>query len=95
MSDVKGLIFDINENEIMSHIEDGTLSQFLKSWRNTQLIKLAKEPQVQPIVRTPEEVAEILNKIDCSDCDKYSSHCHFNEITCKKHWIEWLTKKEV
>ena len=32
MSDVKGLIFDINENEIMSHIEDGTLSQFLESW---------------------------------------------------------------
>ena len=48
MSDAKGLIFDINENEIMSHIEDGTLSQFLKSWRNTQLIKLAKEPQEEP-----------------------------------------------
>ena len=48
MSDVKGLIFDINENEIMSHIEDGTLSQFLKSWRNAQSIKLAKEQQEEP-----------------------------------------------
>ena len=124
MSDAKGLIFDINENEIMSHIEDGTLSQFLKSWRNAQSIKLAKEqqeepniplecvdgscpialseeyeecgmdavhscaecpyqPQVQPIVRNVEEVAEELETI-------YDGGTHD-----KQYWIDWLTGKEV
>ena len=53
------------------------------------------QPQVQPIVRTPEEVTEMLNKISCTECDKNSSHCHFSEKDCKNYWFEWLTKKEV
>ena len=28
-----GLIYDINENEIMSHVEDGTLKQWITTWR--------------------------------------------------------------
>ena len=53
------------------------------------------QPQVQPIVRTPEEVAEMLNKISCTDCDRHFSHCRFNKSECKNYWYEWLTKKEV
>jgi hypothetical protein len=53
------------------------------------------QPQVQPIVRTPEEVTEMLNKISCTECDRNSSHCHFSETECKNYWYEWLTKKEV
>ena len=53
------------------------------------------QPQVQPIVRTPEEVAEMLNKISCTDCDRHFSHCRFNKSECKNYWFEWLTKKEV
>lgn len=56
---------------------------------------LNNQPQVQPIVRTPEEVTEMLNKISCPECDKNSSHCHFSETECKNYWYEWLTKKEV
>lgn len=53
------------------------------------------QPRVQPIVRTPDEVVEMLNKISCSKCEKNSSHCHFSEKDCKNYWFEWLTKKEV
>lgn len=53
------------------------------------------QPQIQPIVRTPEEVVEMLNRINCLECDKNFSHCHFSEKDCKNYWFEWLTKKEV
>ena len=53
------------------------------------------QQQVQPIVRSAEEVVEMLNKISCSECEKNSSHCHFSEKDCKNYWFEWLTKKEV
>lgn len=53
------------------------------------------QPQVHPIVRTTEEVVEMLNKISCTDCDRHFSHCHFDEANCKSYWIDWLTKKEV
>ena len=41
-----GLIYDINENEIMSHVEDGTLRQGITAWRrcvfeNTDKITLS------------------------------------------------------
>jgi hypothetical protein len=53
------------------------------------------QPQVQLIVRTPEEVVEMLNKISCNECDKNSSHCHFSEKDCKNYWFDWLTGKQV
>ena len=59
------------------------------------IAEINSQPQVQPIVRTTEEVVEMLNKISCTDCDKNSSHCHFSETECKNYWYEWLTKKEV
>ena len=68
----------------------------LKKTRDRYLYEeLNNQPQVQPIVRTPEEVTEMLNKISCPDCNKNSSHCHFSESDCKNYWYEWLTKKEV
>ena len=53
------------------------------------------QPQVQPIVRTAEEIVEMLNRISCPDCDKNNSHCHFSESESKNYWHDWLTKKEV
>ena len=52
-----GLIYDINENEIMSHIEDGTLNQWITTWRrcvfeNTDKITLSpiKEDNTMTII---------------------------------------------
>ena len=73
---------DVKKNYLQVRIDD------IKNIINNQT-------QVQPIVRTPEEVVEMLNKISCTDCDKNSSHCHFSETECKNYWYEWLTKKEV
>lgn len=53
------------------------------------------QQQVQPIVRTAEEIVEMLNRISCPECDRNSSHCHFSETDCKNYWFEWLTKSEV
>ena len=51
------------------------------------------QPQVQPIVRSIDEIADAAN-MSCPP--RYCEHdCGSPEYECKQCWIEWLTKKEV
>jgi hypothetical protein len=84
------------------YIENGKIHPYTGNYGETDydesvdLIEcINNQPQVQPIVKTPEEVVEMLNKISCTDCDRHFSHCNFDEANCKSYWIDWLTKKEV
>lgn len=55
------------------------------------------QPQVQPIVRSTEEIAEILkNSMDCAECRViHDMVAECDDGDCMKKWINWLTKKEV
>lgn len=83
--------FDINAPK--SH--EKTIREMASKQYESVLKCINNQPQVQSIVRTPEEVVEMLNRISCPECDRNSSHCHFSETDCKNYWHEWLTKKEV
>lgn len=49
------------------------------------------------IARTPEEIVNKMNlhRLYCEDCE-ISGDCEDKMMeTCKQHWLDWLTKKEV
>ena len=61
-----GLIYDINENEIMSHVEDGTLKQWITTWRRC-VFDCADKLTIEPIGED-NEMTIIFAKHD--GCDK-------------------------
>lgn len=94
------LLVRINGNESFGNEERAAELRIARE----SIIKLVNnQPQVNPIVskaeivRTPEEIAEIFFRyISCNnDCPIINS-CKCNCVEdCRKHWLDWLTKKEV
>ena len=56
-NELKQLAFDVNKAEITSHIKDGTLDQWIKSWRAAFLQEVEKLPDY-PTGVAKEEVIE-------------------------------------
>ena len=96
----KKLIEDLTNQKYSFDIEtpksyEKTIREMAYKQHESVLKCINNQPQVQPIVKTAEEIVEMLNRISCPECDRNSSHCYFSEKDCKNYWFEWLTKKEV
>lgn len=69
---LKQLALDVNEAEITSHVEDGTLGQWINSWRTSFLREVDKLPD------QPTEVAKEQNRVKVrTEADGHRS-CVYN-----------------
>ncbi len=95
---IKWLQKRIDDNDSVGNYDRAAeLRIVIDGLQNECIIPTVNQPQVQPIVRSAEEIVEAIDvkSMFCADCT-IKKKCSKKSIDdCKNHWLDWLTGKEV